>query len=97
LIPEDTHIARLPEIMRIIAEGGGLDTALRIAKEFGGGHIYIPKLDDFIREIRDDRIRREVEAGATVSAVARRYLITERQVYRILTGEASAQETLPLS
>jgi Mor family transcriptional regulator len=86
----DDYMNELPEIMRLIAEGGGIATALKVARAYGGGHVYIPKLDDLLRQMRDARIWEERAAGATVSAIARRYGLTERRIYDILGEEISS-------
>jgi Mor family transcriptional regulator len=93
-------IDRLPGDVRKIAELCGLDTALLICREFGGTRPYIPKLDDLYREVRDAKIRADYDAGGvTVAMLARRYKLSERQIFNILgcPPEEDKNFSLPLA
>lgn len=93
-VAESELIARLPGDLRRIAEVAGLDAALKIANELGGVPLYIAKLDDLYREVRDAKIRAEYDgSGKTGKDLALKYNLTERQIWTILGRE---EETLPL-
>ncbi|MDA8170296.1 MAG: hypothetical protein M0Z48_00505 [Nitrospiraceae bacterium] len=96
---DDKLIARLPEVLRELAELCGVENALKIAKKFGGTRPYIPKLDDILREVRDARIREEYASGKyTIERMATRHGLCIRQISYILGEEPrEAPPTLPLS
>ena len=95
---EDKLIERLPGTLKRIAEECGLDAALKIAKLFGGTHPFIPKLDAFYREGRNQRIRVQYEAGGVTAAqLALQHGLTERQIFTILGEEPETPPpSLPL-
>ncbi len=88
---DDKLIERLPGNLQIIAERLGLKAAIEISKLFGGTHPYIPKLDDFYREIRDQQIREEYDRNKTTAAtLALKHGLTERHIWTILGTEPEA-------
>lgn len=67
-----------------LAELIGIDAAQALAASYGGEvHLDIPKGDAIRRSERDERIACEREAGESVSSLARRYRLTERQIRTI--------------
>jgi Mor family transcriptional regulator len=60
----------------------------RIAREFGGGSMYLPKADALERTLRDARLWAEfdgtVDGPGGVAVLARREGLTTIHVYRIL-------------
>lgn len=98
----DAILNRLNGDFRRVAEIVGVENALKLAQEFGGLWISIPKLDNLKREIRDAKIRaiydHTEDKTGTVRSLARKHDLTARQIYNIL-GVAPAEEcnfTLPL-
>lgn len=88
-------IARLPGDLRRIADVVGLHPALEIARELGGVPLYIPKLDDLYREVRDAKIRAEYDGGETIAKdIALKYRLTERQIFTILGRDEAAPLSL---
>ena len=93
---EEALLNRLPGHLRRIAELVGVENTIKIAKEFGGLHVYIHKLDDFYREIRDHKIREAYDKGAKINDLARKYDLSSRHIYNILGVQPKEQEFLPL-
>lgn len=88
---------KLPGDLRRIAELAGVENALRIAREFGGAYIYIPKLDHLYREVRDASIREEFDSNKkSVRELARQHNLTERQIYSILNVQPEDDKTFTL-
>lgn len=81
--PEEVHLDDLPGALRTIAESAGIETALRVAADFGGGWLYIPKMTTFQRKVRNRRIFREFD-GANHHDLARRHRLSVPEIYRIL-------------
>jgi Mor family transcriptional regulator len=88
-------LARLPGNLRRIAELVGIENALKISDEFGGLELFIPKGDDFRRAVRDADIRAAYDGGIKVRILARRYSLTERQIYNILGVQPEEELSLP--
>lgn len=99
---DEIILSRLNGEFRRLAEIVGVENALRVAQEFGGLWISIPKLDNLKREVRDGEIRAAYDrAGSgktdTVRQLARKHNLTARQIYNILGVEPDDQApTLPL-
>lgn len=92
-------LERLPHVIRRMAEiSGSVEIALKIAREFAGEEICIPKLDNLYRELRDVEIRREYDGGKPVRELVRKYNLTERHIYNILNQQPEENKsfTLPL-
>lgn len=71
-----------------IADLCGTDVVLKLCRRFGGGRLYIPKLNSLSRELRDKAIRREfLLEDATVGELARKYGLSRRRVFDILKVE----------
>jgi Mor family transcriptional regulator len=74
----------LPGDLRRIAEVAGLEAAVRIARAFRGTYLYVPGLDDLMKQIRDEKIRREYDQGGSVKRLSIKYGITERGIWKVL-------------
>jgi Mor family transcriptional regulator len=83
-------IDQLPGDIRRIAEVVGVEAAVKIAQAFRGTFIYIHNLDDFIRQIRDKKIRSEYAGGGKVRTLAIKNRLTERQIRNILNIEPAS-------
>jgi hypothetical protein len=65
----------------------------KLAKEFDGTKVYIPKCDDAMRKIRNMEISKRFLAGEPAAQLALAYRLTERQIWSILkTGETLREE-----
>lgn len=83
-----------------LAEVIGVDAANVLTEHFGGDMLTIPKCATAMRELRDrhlradfDRLIREMGTTYAASELARRYSLTERQVWRILKHSDVVEET----
>lgn len=76
--------ALLPGDLRRIAEVAGLEAALRIARAFRGTYLYVPGLDEFEKQLRDERIRKDYDQGKSVRKLSLQYGVTERAIWKIL-------------
>ena len=92
-LPDDA----LPEIdelsgdLRLLAELAGVRVALRVARAVGGTMLRIPKIDRWQRRHRDRCIRRDYDNNVSATCLARKYHLSERQIWTIL-GRAEADE-----
>lgn len=93
---EQKILEKLPCDIRRIAEIAGIDATLKIAKEYGGAYLYIPKLDGLYREVRDASIREEYDNGKSVRELARKHNLTDRQIYNILSVQPEDDKTFSL-
>ncbi len=85
---------RLPGDIREMAEMIGLENTLKIVKRWGGGYVVVAKCDELLREIRDNGIRAEYDAGqTTINALALKHNLHIRTINRILSGQG---EEVPL-
>lgn len=83
-------IGELPEPYREIARKVGIETALILAKEFGGMTWYFPKLDRALRSARDRKIKAE-HNGVNYKELARKYNLTESQIRAIVDAPDDRQ------
>ena len=72
--------------MRAVASAVGLRAALDIMLALGGSTLYVPRPEELLRRLRDQRIRGEYAAGSRVKALCHKYGLTERTVYKVLKG-----------
>lgn len=89
-------LERLPGDLRELAELIGLENTMKVVDRWGGGYLLVAKCDELLREIRDNAIREEYDAGkTTINALALKHNLHIRTINRILTGE-SEEVPLPL-
>ena len=104
-------IQRLVEIgMRVIVDELGVpeqqarqamrEIAHRLANEYGGEFMYVPKDREFVLERRDLQILERLDRGSSVHDVARENGLTARQVYSVVQHarrhlQAKRQNPLP--
>jgi Mor family transcriptional regulator len=91
---DEKLIEFLPGDLRRIAEVAGVEAALKIARAFRGTYLYVPGLDDLMKQIRDEQIRKEYDEGKPVKRLAIKYRLTERQIRRVLNSRAKAVHPL---
>lgn len=67
----------------------GRAAADRLASKYGGGHIEVPLLRGVALLLRDSAIHSDLDAGAPLNELARRYRVSQRHLYRLLkaTGD----------
>lgn len=83
-----------------LAEVVGVDAADTLTRHFGGEVLAIPRCAAALREVRDRMIRAEFDqetrahpAVHAVSLLARRYQMTERNVWMLLKKADATNET----
>jgi Mor family transcriptional regulator len=86
---EERLIESLPGDLRRIAEVAGLEAAVRIARAFRGTYLYVPGLDDLIKQLRDEKIRKEYDEGRDAKGLAAKYGVSQRHLRRILNSPES--------
>jgi Mor family transcriptional regulator len=96
----DEALPKLGELngdLHLLAEHCGVRTALRISELFDGTPARLYGHRRWLREWRDKQIRAEYDKGG-ISAVdlARKYRISERQIYNILGFEPGEERQLRL-
>jgi Mor family transcriptional regulator len=81
------------DLVRVI----GLDATVRLCSEYGGGPMYVPKVDGLVGYKRTDAIRREYN-GQNVRRLAIKYKLSVRAVQLMVQGrrppEIDGQVTL---
>jgi Mor family transcriptional regulator len=78
-------IDELPGILKDIARVIGVDNAIKLSREFSGGHLYIPSIARLEMKERDQQMRAEYDQGSiTVAKLARKYRVSERTAWSIL-------------
>jgi Mor family transcriptional regulator len=76
----------LPEPYQSLASRCGVKSALVLAELCQGAHVYIPKLDDVMRIIRDRKIKQEYN-GYNFRELSLKYGLTEIWIRKIIKGE----------
>lgn len=94
----EVTIDMVPEAYKSFVEQMGLDNFLKLAQVAGGTTIYVPKLDNFLRQVRDEKIREEFN-GYNHNKIALKYDITARRVMEIckvekMDGQLNFYQTL---
>lgn len=90
LLPEMLPEAQWKQIAELI----GVEAFYKLAKEFGGATLYIPKPESIIRPVRDAKIKEEFN-GYNHPALAKKYGVTERWV-RQICGEGNFEGQMNL-
>ncbi len=83
----------LPEEGREIAEIIGVESYMKLVREYGGRSIYIHKLDAVIRILRDEQIREDFN-GDNHGVLCKKYNLSEKQIREILAAKRAPQLTL---
>ncbi len=68
----------------------GLDAARRLARARPYELLHVPRATRYLREIRNLALRRDY-SEASASAVARKYGLTRRQVFRVAAADVPPQ------
>ena len=92
---EKIRIEELKEQHREYAEIIGVENLIRLAEAYGGAAIYIPKIDDLLKSQKSAAIIREFN-GSNVRQLARKYDVSERTVYRLVSGLLKVERLKPL-
>jgi Mor family transcriptional regulator len=97
---DDAILKKLNGDFRRIAEIVGVEKALRISDEFGGGYVAIPKCDHLKRASRNGEIRDEYDHAedktGVVRKLAKKHDLTTKQIYNILNVQPREDEQIVL-
>lgn len=74
----------LPEVYQRIVDLIGYRSMLALISNYGGDYMYVPKLDQLQRAMRDDKLMTEYIKGITPDQLAHRYNLSIVQVYEII-------------
>ena len=86
-------IEELPEPYQTVARKVGIETALILAREFGGSAIYFLKLDRLLVEARNKKIRSEFN-GMNHRELAKKYNLTDVWIRMIVDAHDDPQMDL---
>lgn len=92
---EKIRIEELKEQHREYAEVIGVENLIRLSEAYGGTAIYIPKMDDLLKSQKYAAIIQEFN-GSNVRHLARKYNVSERTVYRLVSGLLKAERLKPM-
>ena len=84
---DDIRIEDLQEQHRQYAQIIGVDNMIALAQEYGGTQIYIPKVDELIKNRKYRAISEGYGQGATIKELAARYQVSESTVYRLVRDQ----------
>ena len=85
--PTDTSITLedIPKRYREFAETVGVEHFLALCRACGGEQIYVPQYEQVCLKIRNDAIRKEYLAGATIAHLAAKHSLTQRHIRDIVS------------
>lgn len=86
---DEITLEDLREDQQMIAEIIGMDKYIELVKRFAGTQIYIPKLDDFERNLRNKQICEEFN-GYNYEQLAVKYGLTSTMI-RIIVKDRTVQ------
>lgn len=78
-VPDD-----LPDTYQHIVDMVGYRNMLVLVANYSGGYLYVPKLDQLQRQLRDQNLMRDYGVGRTVQQLAHKYNLSVVQVYEII-------------
>lgn len=82
---EDITEEMIPDTYKDVAEVIGAKSLLKLAQEYGGTMIYIPKFDSLTRIIRDKKIKQEFNGG-NYKELALKYNLCESSIRNIINS-----------
>lgn len=82
---EDITEEMIPDTYKNVAETVGAKNLLKLAQEYGGTMIYIPKFDSLTRIIRDKKIKQEFNGG-NYKELALKYNLCESSIRNIINN-----------
>lgn len=81
---EDADPSDLPNVYQNIINMVGYRNMLVLIANYSGGYLYVPKLDQLERLLRDDKIMTDYTAGRTAQQLAHKYNLSVVQIYEII-------------
>lgn len=90
MLRDEITMDDLQEQHREYAEIIGIDNLMALAEHFGGSSIYIPKVDDILRQKRYKAIFEEYDGSREcIHKLCIKYDVSESTVYRIIQDKLS--------
>lgn len=83
---KEININDLDEKNKEIAEIIGIDNFIKLSDAYGGTRIYVNKLDEVTKNIRDRKIKQEYNRY-NINKLAKKYNLADESIRRILKGE----------
>jgi hypothetical protein len=87
-VPYPEHLHALHQLVEWL----GVERAGVFCRQYAGELIQVPKAAAAIRAIRDQKIRDDRRAGASLGSLARRYGLTQRQITTIVGQETDDRQ-----
>lgn len=75
-----SNLSIVQELLDVI----NVEALYNLMSVYGGDTIYIPKLDRFAKEERNERICKEISLGATYGQLAKKYNMATRSIRDII-------------
>lgn len=88
-------INELKEQHRRYAELIGINNLLILSKVYGGTSIYIPKIEEILKNKKYAKVMEEFDGG-NIKKLARKYGISERTIYRLVQDTIRAAAIKPM-
>ena len=85
----------LPESWQTLAESIGVVNVIKLCKVFGGTSLYVPKLDSIVAPAKRRVISKEF-TGSNHKELAKRFELSERSVYDIVSADEYQKNQLSL-
>ncbi len=76
-------IADLDDDDKALAELVGLECFIKLVRAYGGGYLYLKKIDTIARNVRDEEIRQKF-SGNNYYELAKEYNLSEKMVRNII-------------
>ena len=92
LIENDIQIEDLPDELREMVDIIGFDNVLALARNYGGGAVYIHEWETVSRGSRDRKIRKEFN-GANYRELAQAYGLTVSTIRNIVDNGGREKRT----
>lgn len=80
---DDIEIEDLDERYKNIVEQIGIKNFIKLIKETGGINFYVPKIDTFLKGVRNKKIKQDYN-GYNLKELSKKYNLTQRQIRNIL-------------
>jgi Mor family transcriptional regulator len=77
-------VKQLGGVYTIIAQEAGKETAMTICRRLAGCQVKFPSSSTIKRVQRDERIRRDYQAGVSIQTLSKCYGLSRMQIHRIL-------------
>jgi Mor family transcriptional regulator len=86
---QQLKVEDLPEVYQSLAESLGVNGVIKLAENFGGTYMYIPKPDKLLRVARDAAIMKEYQNGVSIRELAKKFSLTDSRIRTIISEFSS--------